>query len=67
MSYLQLLAVRQHILDRLVVLPSASCSPLLLLLLGVQGNVARLLLDHTHDLLLGAGVENVAALAQQCL
>ena len=41
--------------------------PFLLLLLRIQRHVARLLLDHPHHFLLGAGVEDKAALPQKQL
>ena len=65
-AYLDLVPIRQHVLGRL---PRADLrsGPLLLLLLGVRGDVADLLFDHADDLLLGAGVEHVAGLAQQGL
>jgi hypothetical protein len=62
--YLELLTVRKGILDRLSVLSGTACGPVLLFLFRIQGQVASLFLDHTHNLLFSAGVEDVARLAK---
>ena len=65
---LEPLAVRQHVVDPLALLPRVRrVEPFLLLLARVRGDVRRLLLDLPHNLLLGARVEDVAGLSEQQL
>lgn len=64
-AYLELVTVRQNILHALGRVRPVG--PLLLLLPGIVRDVGDGLLDEPHDLLLGAGVKDVAALAQQRL
>src|SRR5688572_25324707 len=65
-AYLELVPVRQDILCDLVLVHLGG-GPLLLLLARVLGYVGDGFLYEAHHLLLGARVEDVAALAQQRL
>lgn len=66
---LKLIPIRQRKLDLLPapIRTALTSRPLLLLALGVQRDIRRLLLDQPDHLLLRAGVEDVAGLAQQQL
>ena len=66
-SYLHLIPVRKRILHDLPLRPPPMLQPLLLLPLRIQRYIPRLLLNHSHNLLLRTRMKHIPALSKQQL